>query len=74
MTFKHIERLLDDEGTITVGPVGPYECAAVGADDHNMLAALVREEGESFMELLGRLYRALEDALDLDLFVDELNG
>jgi len=35
---------------------------------------LVRRPNESLMELLERLDAAIEDALERDVFVDEING
>lgn len=47
--------------------------AAVASDDHNMLAALVRRDGESLMELLQRLDAAVDKAVNDQIFTDEIN-
>ena len=39
--MNNIEALIADGGEITVGPIGPIECAATAADGHNALAMLV---------------------------------
>jgi len=39
-----------------------------------MLAALVRREGESFNELMHRLDRALDQAINFDAYTDEINA
>jgi len=66
--------VLQGDGQISIGTIGPIDCAAVASDDHNMLAALQRREGESLADLLQRLDDALKRALDDDVFTDELNG
>jgi len=44
---KNIEGLIGDGGDISIGPIGPIECAATAADGHNALAMLVRRDGET---------------------------
>ena len=39
-----------------------------------MLAALLRREGESLIELLGRLDEAIGKAFDEEFYTDEING
>ena len=74
MTLKNVEALIDGHGEITVGSVGPIRCAAIAADDDQMLAALVRRPGESLLQLLERLDAALRQAWEDGEFVDEING
>lgn len=66
--------VLHDGGQITIGEIGPVECAAVASDDHNMQVALQRRANESLAELLQRLDAALKRALEEDVFIDEING
>ena len=73
--FANLEDfVLQGGGQISVGEIGPIQCAAVANDDHNMLAALQRRKGETLMQLLQRLDAALLRALEHDEFTDEING
>jgi hypothetical protein len=49
-------------------------CAAVAADPHGMIAALVRRNGESFNGLVQRLGHAVDMAMNHDAPTDEING
>ena len=49
-------------------------CAAVASDEHNMLAALVRRDGESLDALFARLEEALDSAYNQKVYIDEING
>lgn len=71
--MKHIEALIDDGGDITLGAVGPIECAATAADGHNALAMLVRRDGETLNALLKRLDRAIAKYFDTGETTDEIN-
>lgn len=70
----NIEALIEGGGEITIGPVHPFECVATATDEHNCLAMLVRQSGESLDDLLQRLDAAVEVAYEHDLFTDEVNG
>ncbi len=72
--LKNIEYLIDGNGDITIGSIGPIPCAATAADEHQQLAALVRRPGESVQELLLRLDAAIGRAWEDDVFIDEING
>lgn len=74
MKFGHIEMLIDGSGEITIGRVGPVRCAATACDEDQCLAMLARRPGESFEDLLGRLNSAIADAVEEQIFVDEING
>ena len=74
MNFARIAELLDYGREIKLGPVGSVGCAAIASDEATCLAMLVRGRDESFMELLERLDQAIEDAIENDVFVDEING
>jgi hypothetical protein len=74
MKVKNIEALIDGEGEITIGRLGPVRCAAVACDRDQQFAALVLRPGESLEALLKRLDLALKRAWELDEFTDEING
>jgi hypothetical protein len=71
--MKNIEALIEDGGEITLGAVGPIECAATAADGHNALAMLVRRDGETLNALLKRLDRAIASYFDTGETIDEIN-
>jgi len=68
-----LEAFLADEGQITIGAIQPIPCAAIAADPHNMLAALIRRPNESLTELIERLDQAVALALEHGTFTDEIN-
>lgn len=68
-----LEQFLAGDGQISIGTIRPISCAAVASDQHNMLAALVRRPGETLQQLLERLDRAVQLALDQEIFTDEIN-
>lgn len=72
--WPHIEELVECGGNITIGRIAPIECAAVAADESNMLAALTRKKGENLLDLLERLDRAVRKATEEGKFTDEING
>ena len=72
--WPHIEEFVESGGNITIGPIAPIECAAVAADHHSMLAALVRRDGETFNDLMSRLDYAVDLAINQDAMTDEING
>jgi len=74
MDLKNIEFLIENDGDISVGRIGPVRCAASASDEDQCLAMLARREGETFMELLSRLDKAIEDAWERHVFADEING
>ena len=74
MKLENIELLIDGSGESTIGRVGPVSCAATASDEDQCLAMLVRRPEESFEDLLTRLDRAIADAVEDQIFVDEING
>lgn len=72
--WPHIQFLIEDGGNITLGHIEPIPCAAIAADEHGMLAALVRHKDETLIDLLDRLDAALDAALTHQIFTDEING
>ena len=71
--WPNLQELLDDGGTLTIGRIAPIPCAAIAADEHAMLVALVRQPGESLAELLVRLDLALGEANATGDPVDHIN-
>jgi hypothetical protein len=73
-SLPNIECLLEGEGEITIGRVGPFPCAATVCDEHQALAMLVRRDGETLEQLLIRLETAIEKAIEEEIFIDEINN
>lgn len=74
--FEHlpnIQALVTGGGDITLGQVGPIECAATAADDHHCLAMLVKQDDETLGQLLERLDAAIDHALEEGEITDEIN-
>ena len=70
----NIEWLIDGQGQVALGTIGPIECAAVASDGDQCLAMLVRGPGDSLEALLQRLDSAIEAATERGEFIDEING
>jgi hypothetical protein len=60
-------------GDVTIGVLRPIGCVATAADEDRCLAMLVRRRGETLGQLLTRLDRAIEKAINEDIFTDEIN-
>ncbi|MDZ7768569.1 MAG: hypothetical protein U5K38_05625 [Woeseiaceae bacterium] len=73
-SLPNLECLIDGEGEITIGRVGPVHCAATASYEHDALAMLVRRDDETLEQLLIRLDRAIEMAQEEDAFIDEINN
>jgi len=72
--WPYITALLAKAGHITIGHIAPIEAAAVAADEHTLLATLVRRPGESVDDLLGRLDYAIGQALNHGIHANEIEG
>jgi len=72
--LANIESLIDGDGDITIGRVGPIPCGATAADEDQCLAMLVRRPSESLMDLLQRLDAAIGDAYENNVYIDEINA
>ena len=72
LSLPHIADFLD-EGEITLGQMYPVGCVAIASDGHNTLAMLRRRDGETLAQLLARLDHAISQAIDEDIFTDEIN-
>jgi acetylglutamate kinase len=72
LSLPNIAQLIDD-GEITIGMLRPVGCVATAADEDCNYAMLVRRRGESLVQLLTRLDQAIDKALTLGIFTDEIN-
>jgi len=72
LSLPNITQLIDD-GEITIGMLRPVGCVATAADEDCNYAVLVRRRGESLFQLLTRLDQAIDKALTLGIFTDEIN-
>jgi len=70
----HLESLIRGNGDVTLGRAASIECAATAADEDQCLAMLVRRDGETLVQLLIRLDKAIELAQEGDRFIDEVNN
>ena len=72
LSLPNITQWIDD-GEITIGMLRPVGCVATAADEDCNYAVLVRRRGESLFQLLTRLDKAIDKALTLGIFTDEIN-
>jgi hypothetical protein len=73
-SLPNIEYLIDGDGDITIGRVGPFSCAATACNEHQTLAMLVRRDDETLPQLLMRLETAINKAIEEEIFIDEINN
>lgn len=71
--MKHIETLIADGGSISIGANDDIACVATAADVHNSLAMLARRDGETLTALLKRLDRAIGRYYDTGATTDQIN-
>jgi hypothetical protein len=72
LSLPNIEDLIA-YGDVTIGVLRPIGCVATAADEDRCLAMLVRRRGETLEQLLTRLDRAIDKAINEDIFTDEIN-
>jgi hypothetical protein len=72
--LPNIAALIDHGGQISLGAIGPINCAAVANDEDQCLAMLQRRTGETLQQLLERLDAAILAAITTDQMVDEINA
>jgi hypothetical protein len=66
--------VIANHGSVTIGEVSAdVGCVAAAADPHLCYAMLARRERESLIDLMGRLDRAIADAAESSITVDEIN-
>jgi hypothetical protein len=73
-SLPNIEYLVDGNGEITIGRIGPIHCAVTAVDDDMTYAQLVRRNGETLEQLLVRLERAIKMAKEEEIVIDEINN
>ena len=71
-SLPNIAELIED-GEITIGMRRPMGCVAIAADEDCTYAMIVRRRGESLMQFLIRLDWAIDKALTLGIFTDQIN-
>ena len=71
-SLSNIAELIED-GEITIGKLRHVGCVATAADEDCTYAMLLRRRGESLSELLARLDQAIDKALTVGIFTDEIN-
>jgi hypothetical protein len=71
--WPHLQELIDNDGSISIGRVRPISCAAVAGDEYITYAMLVRRENETLVELMTRLNSAVATAIDEEICIDEVN-
>jgi hypothetical protein len=62
-----------DYGGISVGQMYPVGYVTVANAEHDCLAMLRRREHETLGQLLVRLDRAIDEAVNQDIYTDEIN-
>lgn len=71
--LANIEWLLAQHGAITLSEISPVGCVAAAADNDTCYAMLARRDGETVLELLHRLDKAIATACENNTTVDEVN-
>ena len=73
-SFSNIDWIIANHGSITIGDIGAnVGCVAAAADNHICYAMLARRDGESLLELMARLDRAIATAAETNETIDEIN-
>ena len=71
--WPNLQDLLDDGSSVTIGRTAPIPCAAIAADEHTVLVALIRQPKESLAEILVRLDLALCEVNVTGDTIDDIN-
>jgi hypothetical protein len=64
----------DGNAGFAIGRLSPIPSVAPAVDQDTTCALLVRRDGETFEQLLARLDRAIQTAVDDEIFIDEINN
>jgi hypothetical protein len=72
LSLPNIARWIDD-GEITIGMLRPVGCVATAADGDCNYAMLVHRREESLYQFLTRRNQAIDQALTLGIFTDQIN-
>ena len=73
MKLPNIESLVSGDGGVEIGNPYSVGCIAVASDEDQQLALLKRRPDETILELLIRLDQAIEQAIEDEIYIDELN-
>ncbi len=73
-SWSHLTALIARGGHVTFGRIAPIDGAAVAADEHSLLAALIRRSDESIPQLLARLNEAVGQAVTAGVLTNEVHG
>ena len=71
--LPNIDWLLGEHGAITLSDVSPVGYVAAAADNHTCYAMLARKKGETVLDLLYRLDKAIAHAAEHNTTIDEVN-
>lgn len=71
--LANIEWLLAVHGGISLAEIPPAGCVAAAADNDTCYAMLKRRDGETVLELLHRLDKAIATAAENSTTIDEVN-
>ena len=71
--IENLKWFVENDGNVSIGSFGAVRCAAVANDRDNMIAALEKRNDESIEDLLNRLDKAINLALEEGEFIDEIN-
>ncbi|MBJ9965627.1 hypothetical protein [Burkholderia seminalis] len=69
--MNNLEALIEDGGEVTIGREDDYPCVAI-ATDEDVVAMLVRHDGETLTALLRRLDRAVGKHFETGVVIDEV--
>jgi hypothetical protein len=72
LSLPYLSEFIED-GQITISMLRSVGCIATAADEDCTYAMLLRRRGETLPQLLIRLDQALDKALTLGIFTDEIN-
>ena len=70
--MNNLEILIEGGGDVSFGPEDGYPFVAIARDAENVVALLVREEGEALTALLRRLDRTVGKFFDTGQVIDEV--
>ena len=70
--MNNLEILIEDGGDVSLGPEDGYPFVAIASDAEDVVALLVRKEGEALTALLRRLDRAVGKFFENGEVIDEV--
>lgn len=69
--MNNLDALIEDGGEVTLGREDDYPCVAI-ATEEDVVAMLVRRDGETLTALLRRLDRAVGKYFETGVVIDEV--